>query len=106
MIERGIEESWYERDCERGAEKYRHPTAFVVSPIHDAQIVRGDDPSLVNHVRSYRKDAPASVIARSSGSNNDLTSDNGRQRLVRHGHLPEREIMTGHRPGRAALRDS
>src|SRR5580704_15555252 len=27
----------------------------------------------------------------------------GRQRLVRHGHLPEREIMTGIGPGRRAL---
>jgi hypothetical protein len=25
------------------AEDYGHPTAFVVSPIHEAQIVRGDD---------------------------------------------------------------
>ena len=25
------------------AEGYGHPTAFVVSPIHEAQIVRGDD---------------------------------------------------------------
>ena len=25
----------------------------------------------------------------------DLLDDQGRQRLVRHGHLPEREIMTG-----------
>src|SRR3954469_3138742 len=25
------------------AEDYGHPTAFVVSPVHEAQIVRGDD---------------------------------------------------------------
>jgi hypothetical protein len=25
----------------------------------------------------------------------DETTDDGRERLVRHGHLPEREIMTG-----------
>jgi putative transposase len=25
----------------------------------------------------------------------DKLTDDGRQRLVRHGHLPEREIMTG-----------
>jgi hypothetical protein len=25
---------------------------------------------------------------------NSSTTDDGRQRLVRHGHLPEREIMT------------
>jgi putative transposase len=25
----------------------------------------------------------------------DETTDDGRKRLVRHGHLPEREIMTG-----------
>ena len=29
----------------------------------------------------------------------DETTDDGRKRLVRHGHLPEREIMTGIGPG-------
>ena len=28
----------------------------------------------------------------------DEVSDDGRRRLVRHGHLPEREIMDRHRP--------
>jgi hypothetical protein len=29
------------------------------------------------------------------GSHADKLTDDGRQRLVRHGHVPEREIMTG-----------
>jgi hypothetical protein len=32
----------------------------------------------------------------------DEVSDDGRRRLVRHGHLPEREIMTGIGPSRCA----
>ena len=32
----------------------------------------------------------------------DETTNDGRKRLVRHGHLPEREIMT-HRPGGGSL---
>jgi hypothetical protein len=33
----------------------------------------------------------------------DETTDDGRKRLVRHGHLPEREIPDRHRSGRRAL---
>src|SRR3979490_1229854 len=36
----------------------------------------------------------AEVAALLSGHPDEMTED-GRQRLVRHGHLPEREIMTG-----------
>jgi putative transposase len=36
----------------------------------------------------------AEVAAFLSGQADKLTAD-GRQRIVRHGHLPEREIMTG-----------
>jgi putative transposase len=36
----------------------------------------------------------AEVAALLSGHADEMTED-GRQRLVRHGHLPEREIMTG-----------
>jgi hypothetical protein len=34
-------------------------------------------------------------VAALLGSHADKLTDDGRQRLVRHGHLPEREIMTG-----------
>jgi hypothetical protein len=34
-------------------------------------------------------------VAALLGNHADKLTDDGRQRLVRHGHLPEREIMTG-----------
>jgi putative transposase len=34
-------------------------------------------------------------VAEFLGKHAELKTDDGRQRLVRHGHLPEREIMTG-----------
>jgi len=34
-------------------------------------------------------------VAALRGCHADKLTDDGRQRLVRHGHLPEREIMTG-----------
>jgi transposase-like protein len=34
-------------------------------------------------------------VAEFLASHADLTTETGRQRLVRHGHLPEREVMTG-----------
>jgi putative transposase len=45
----------------------------------------------------------AEVAALLAGHADKLTDD-GRQRLVRHGHLPEREIMTGVGPVLTALR--
>src|SRR6202140_2081288 len=37
----------------------------------------------------------AAEVARLLSSHDDNLPDGGAQRLVRHGHLPEREIMTG-----------
>jgi putative transposase len=33
----------------------------------------------------------------------ELRTEDGRQRLVRHGHLPEREVMTGNGPVATAI---
>ena len=50
---------------------------------------------LRNGARSLLAQAAEAEVAAWLGHHRDLTTDDGRQRLVRHGHLPEREIMTG-----------
>jgi len=50
---------------------------------------------LRNGARSLLVQAVEAEVADWLGHHRDLITDDGRQRLVRHGHLPEREIMTG-----------
>jgi transposase-like protein len=45
--------------------------------------------------RALLAQAVAAEVAGFLGSHADKLTDDGRHRLVRHGHLPEREIMTG-----------
>ena len=52
--------------------------------------------------RALLAQAVAAEVAGFLESHADKLTDDGRQRLVRHGHLPEREIMTG--IGRVAVR--
>ena len=50
---------------------------------------------LRNGARALLAQAVEAEVAALLGSHADKLTDDGRQRLVRHGHLPEREIMTG-----------
>jgi hypothetical protein len=50
---------------------------------------------LRNGVRALLSQAVEAEVAALLGCHADKLTDDGRQRLVRHGHLPEREIMTG-----------
>jgi len=50
---------------------------------------------LRNGARSLLAQAVEAEVAEWLGHYRDLTTEEGRQRLVRHGYLPEREIMTG-----------
>lgn len=50
---------------------------------------------LRNGARSLLVQAVEAEVADWLGHHRDLITVDGRQRLVRHGHLPEREIMTG-----------
>ncbi len=52
------------------------------------EVLRGGARALLAH-------AVEAEVAAFLGSNADQLTDDGRQRLVRHGHLPERTIMTG-----------
>jgi Transposase, Mutator family len=50
---------------------------------------------LRNGARALLMQAVEDEVAALLTSHADKLTDDGRQRLVRHGHLPEREIMTG-----------
>jgi putative transposase len=50
---------------------------------------------LRNGARALLSQAVEAEVAALLGCHVDKLTDDGRQRLVRHGHLPEREIMTG-----------
>ena len=50
---------------------------------------------LRNGARALLAQAVEAEVATLLGNHADKLTDDGRQRLVRHGHLPEREIMTG-----------
>jgi putative transposase len=50
---------------------------------------------LRNGAKKLLARAVEAEVAEFLGRHSNLVTDEGRQRLVRHGHLPEREIMTG-----------
>jgi putative transposase len=50
---------------------------------------------LRNGARALLMQAVEAEVAALLSSHADKLTDDGRQQLVRHGHLPEREIMTG-----------
>jgi hypothetical protein len=50
---------------------------------------------LRNGARALLAQAVEAEVATLLAGHADKLTDDGRQRLVRHGHLPEREILTG-----------
>ena len=50
---------------------------------------------LRNGARALLAQAVEAEVADFLGKHADLKTEDGHQRVVRHGHLPEREIMTG-----------
>jgi len=52
---------------------------------------RGPQAPRLNHPLIIKEAEVAAWL----GTHTDKLTDDGRRRLVRHGHLPEREIMTG-----------
>ena len=50
---------------------------------------------LRNGARALLAQAVEAEVADFLGKHADLKTEDGRQRVVRHGHLPEREVMTG-----------
>src|SRR5215468_5178782 len=52
--------------------------------------------------RALLTQAVEAEVAEFLAKHADLKTETGQQRVVRHGHLPEREIMTGIGPGRGS----
>ena len=50
---------------------------------------------LRNGARALLAQAVEAEVAEFLGKHADLKTGDGRQRVVRHGHLPERDVMTG-----------
>ena len=50
---------------------------------------------LRNGARALLAQAVEAEVAEFLAKHRDLRTEDGRQRIVRHGHLPEREVMTG-----------
>ena len=50
---------------------------------------------LRNGARALLAEAVEAEVADFLGKHADLKTEDGHQRVVRHGHLPEREVMTG-----------
>ena len=59
---------------------------------------------LRNGARALLAQAVEAEVADFLAKHADLKTEDGRQRVVRHGHLPEREIMTGIGPVPCASR--
>ena len=51
--------------------------------------------ALRNGARSLLAQAVEAEVAAFLAKHTDLKTEDGRSRIVRHGHLPEREVMTG-----------
>jgi putative transposase len=66
--------------------KLAAPAAFVADALTDV---------LRNGARKLLTQAVEAEVAEFLGQYSGLVTEEGRQRVVRHGHLPEREIMTG-----------
>jgi len=67
----------------------------VVRLTEPGTFVDGLTEVLRNGARKLLTQAVEAEVADFLGRHSDLVTEEGRQRLVRHGHLPEREIMTG-----------
>lgn len=50
---------------------------------------------LRNRARALLAQAVEAEVGRFLAKHADLRTEDGRSRVVRHGHLPEREVMTG-----------
>ena len=67
----------------------------VIKFVEPGTFVDGLTEVLRNGARKLLTQAVETEVAEFIGRYRDLVTDEGRQRVVRHGHLPEREIMTG-----------
>ena len=103
-----IAESW--RRCESGRrhivgvfdastsppkERYAVPNDNVLKLIQPGAFDDQLTDVLRNGARALLAQAVEAEVADFLGKHADLQTEDGRRRVVRHGHLPEREVMTG-----------
>jgi putative transposase len=67
----------------------------VIKLVEPGTFVDGLTEVLRNGARKLLTQAVETEVAEFLGRYGDFVTEEGRQRVVRHGHLPEREIMTG-----------
>ena len=67
----------------------------IIKLIQPANVVDQLTEILRNGARSLLAQAVEAEVADFLGKHTDLKTSDGHQRVVRHGHLPEREVMTG-----------
>jgi putative transposase len=67
----------------------------VIKFVEPGTFVDGLTEVLRNGARKLLTQAVETEVAEFIGRNCDFVTEEGRRRVVRHGHLPEREIMTG-----------
>ena len=67
----------------------------VIKFVEPGTFVDGLTEVLRNGARKLLTQAVETEVAEFLGRYGDFVTEEGRQRVVRHGHLPEREIMTG-----------
>ena len=87
--QRAIAENWWRRESGR-----RHIVGVLdasTSPNVDDQLTG----ILRNGARALPAQAVEAEVADFLGKHADLKTEDGHQRVVRHDHLPEREVMTG-----------
>jgi transposase-like protein len=76
-------------------ERYAVPNDNVVRLIQPGAIEDQLTEVLRNGARALLAQAVEAEVADFLGKHADLKTEDGRSRVVRHGHLPEREVMTG-----------
>ena len=76
----------------------------IIKLIQPANVVDQLTEILRNGARYLLAQAVEAEVADFLGKHTDLKTADGHHRVVRHGHLPEREVMTGIGPPAACAR--
>jgi putative transposase len=76
-------------------ERYAVPNDNVIKLIQPGAFDDQLTEVLRNGARALLAQAVEAEVADFLGKHSDLKTEDGHQRVVRHGHLPEREVMTG-----------
>src|SRR5260221_3389294 len=114
---RAIAETWLRRESGRrhivgvldastspSKERYAVLNDNIIKLIQPGNVEDQLTEVLRNGARALLAKAVEAEVADFLGKHADLKTEDGHQRVVRHGHLPEREVMTGIGPSPSASR--